>query len=237
MTGTLTPLEEQRLHELTAVVAARAADLPSIARSRSRRAYLRPALALGTIGAAAAAVLAFTAGHPVQNAGLAGYTIHQAADGVVTIRLTDFKDVSQLSAELAADHIPAAVYAIPVNQVCQQPGAVTVPPQDQSMPYEMYSLPQGDGLGWSMQLNPSYLKPGQIMVFGVTYSAGRGYAGAAVEGSSTYIVTGQLGACRFTPAPARSSAPAPSPVNPPIGVTGGTIGFTTAAFQFANGLT
>jgi hypothetical protein len=244
MTGTLTPLEEQRLHELSQVVAARALDAPVHARRRliPGRGYTRPALVLGAIGAAAAAaVLAFGGGPQAQTAKLAGFTIQRADDGVVTITLTDFRHTSQLSDQLRADGIPAVVLSVPLGQICVEPDAqmVNVKP-DYSMPGGLYTIPQAlpSGGGWKMRLNPAHLKPGQTMVFGLTDAADKGHG---VDGSSTSVATGRLGACHFVPAPGGLNPPSPPGRHCYVnslapGVTSGCVIFpATAEIRFGQG--
>ena len=71
-------------------------------------------MALGTIAAAVAgAVFAFGGPGTHVSAQLAGYSIHRADNGVVTITLTDFNDTGQLSSELKADGIPGGLYSPP----------------------------------------------------------------------------------------------------------------------------
>lgn len=225
MNGTLTPLEQQRLHELKHVVAVRALSAPSrYHRAGARRWYTRPAIALGTIAAAAAGAV-FGFGGSANNipAHLAGYSIHLADDGVVTITLTDYKDTAQLSSELKADGIPAVVYLIPLGEICREPGATQVNLKpDYSMPGGLYSLPGFlPGGGWKMQLNPSHLKPGQTFVFGITPGPGRVDVTKVhlAGGSSTYVASGHLASCQLVPI----TKPAPPPGSRPGGawVVGG----------------
>ena len=220
MNDTLTPLEQQRLHELKHLVAVRALDVPSrYHRAGARRRHTRPAMALGTIAAAAVgAIFAFGGSGNHISAQLAGYSVHRADDGVVTITLTDYTDAGQLSSELKADGIPAVVYLIPLGQICREPGATQVNLKpDYSMPGGLYSLPGFlPGGGWTMQLNPSHLKPGQTFVFGITPGGPSqlhilpGVHPGKVTvtgGSSTYVASGHLASCQFIPAIPKSSPP------------------------------
>ena len=205
MNETLTQLEQERLHALKHIVAARALDAPSrYHHAGTHRRYTRSAMALGAIAAAAAgAVFAFGGSGNHISAQLTGYTIHRADDGVVTITLTNYEDAGQLSSELKADGIPAVVYNIPVGQICREPDArqVNLKP-DYSMPGGLYSLPRElPGGGWTMQLNPAHLKPGQTFVFGI--SPGPRWVDVTkvhvTGGSSTYVASGHLSSCQFVP--------------------------------------
>jgi hypothetical protein len=104
-------------------------------------------MALGTIAAAVAgAVFAFGGPGTHVSAQLAGYSIHRADNGVVTITLTDFNDTGQLSSELKADGIPAVVYLIPLGKICREPGATRV------------NLKPGHGIPGGLYSPPSMLR-------------------------------------------------------------------------------
>jgi hypothetical protein len=249
MTNSLTPLEERRLAELRHYVSARALDASAEpdAVTKPRR-VLRPrrpfvpalALAAATATAVAVAVVMTSSGavpittHQGTGTGhtgteLTGYTVKRAPDGVVTITLTDYRHTSQLSSQLQADGIPAMVVYIPAGEDCEEPDAAMVNgPRDYSMPGGVYSLPKFlKDSSWQMQINPSHIKPGQSLLFGISDGGkekvtwGRKTFKVSLSGSLTYLVTGRLTACQYHPAPP-ISLPSFKPTLPP-GATLGTI--------------
>lgn len=251
MTDSLTPLEERRLAEFRHYVSARALDQPASKPRRipqPKRPFV-PALALTAVAATAVAATLFianggttprTTGH--SSAELTGYTVKRAPDGIVTITLTDYRNTSQLSSQLQAAGIPAVVVYVPQNEYCQEPDATPVPgPPDYSMPGGVYTLPQfQSGGGWRMQINPSHIKPGQSLIFGISTGKEKvTEGGRAVEipfnGSFTSLVTGKLTACQYHPGspvrnPGRPSGVAPTP--PPGFKKGSVVTIDEGAIKF-----
>lgn len=245
MTDNLTPLQERRLAELRHYVSARALDDHAEPRRipPPRRPFI-PALALTAVAAAVVAVaIVITSpsatpktthqatGH--NSTELTGYTVKRATDGVVTITLTDYRHTSQLSSQLQADGIPAMVVYIPPGEYCEEPDAAMVlGSHDYSMPGGVYSLPQFlSGGGWRMQINPSHIKPGQSLIFGIStggwekVTEGGSTVKVPLRGSSTYLVTGKLTACQYHLAPPIHN-PGPPPgvgPTPPAGTKKGKV--------------
>jgi len=219
MNDALTRLEHERLANLRQLVATRALDVPA----PSRRAW-RPSrrfVAAASLATAAAVSIAVAASHgaaPPASAKLTGFAVQRAPDGVVTITLTDYRHPSQLSSQLQADGIPAMVVYIPAGEYCEEPDAAVVNgPVDYHMPDGLYTIPQFDGApngGWRMQINPSHLKPGQSLIFGISdgpdkvVMVGNHAIHEGGAGSSTYLVTGTLTACQYHPAPPPETAEA-----------------------------
>lgn len=214
MTDSLTPLEERRLAELRHYVAARALDQPAGKPRRipqPRRPFV-PALALTAVAAVAVAVAVVITGPGTtprtthQGTGrssteLTGYTVKRSADGIVTFTLTDFRDTTQLSQELAHLDVPVAVYYLPQDEYCYQAHARVVGEVPASWYLATTGLP--DQQGFRIQLNPSHIKPGQTLLFGLGRYGPKGHRGA--DGIATALITGQPGACKFRPA--RATAP------------------------------
>lgn len=221
MNDSLTPLEERRLAELRHYVSARALDTRANPRRIPQpRRPLVPALTLTAVAATAVAVAVVMTSPSTtpktthQDTGrssteLTGYTVKRAPDGVVTVTLTDYRHASQLSSQLQADGIPAMVVYTPPGEYCDEPDAAMVNgPRDYSMPGGVYSEPQFlPGGGWQMQINPSHIKPGESLLFGIigdgkkALPAGSDTVIVPVSGSFTYLVTGKLTACQYHPSP------------------------------------
>jgi hypothetical protein len=99
------------------------------------------------------------------------------------------------------------------------------------MPGGVYSLPQFlSGGGWWMQINPSHIKPGQSLIFGISdggkekVSEGGSTVDVPFSGSYTYLVTGKLTACKYHPAPANlHPSPPPGAPTPPPGLKKGNV--------------
>lgn len=212
-----TALEERRLTELKQYVANRAMPSPEPARRGPRR-YTRPALALGAAAAAATAALVAVSG-----TGTPAYAVTRSADGTVTITLTDFRDTTQLSQELKQLGVPAAVYYIPQGEYCYQASAHPV----SDIPKGLYSVPSAlpSGPGWSMRLDPSLLKPGQMLLFGISAGSMRD---TTMYGSATYLISGQATACQFQPEP---------PASPPPGSPKSTVVSDASSFRFPGQVT
>ncbi len=193
----LTNLEERRLAELKQYVVSRPATDQVPARRGPRR-YVRPVLAFGAAAAVAtAALVAASVG-----TGTPAYAVTKSADGTVTITLTDFRDTTQLSRELKQLGVPAAVYYIPQGEYCYQADAHPVT----DVPKGLYSVPSAlpSGPGWSMRLDPRLLQPGQMLLFGISAGSVRS---TEMDGSATFLVSGQATACQFQPEPPASPAP------------------------------
>lgn len=206
--------QERRLAELTAVVEARS--------STARRTFPRKRPVLAAVGAACAigiGVLAWPGSAP------AAYAVTRQPSGLVTVKVTqhilDSGNAAALSRELRSLGVPAAVFSIPAGKMCPQPYARTaaLPADVYQMPQGIYTvpsdLPEKDGGGWKMTINPGHFKPGQFLVWvlttsGVYGTSSSGMAGPSVAGSrlvgmapstATYLADGRLIPCHPRPWP------------------------------------
>jgi hypothetical protein len=185
----LTPLDEQRLVELKHIVAER-----SIAGSPARRPdravrVLRPVLGLAAAASAAAIALVATSG-----GGTPAFAVTKNAGGVVTIKITDYSDTAQLTAELKSLGLPASVVYVPAGKTCYQAQA-WVALNDVKGVYSAWSGIPG---GVELTFNPELLRPGQSIIFGLGQAV---VNRLQVDAVSTFVVTGHLTACQFFPLP------------------------------------
>ena len=198
--NTLTPLQERRLAELKQVVAARATGYAPTRRTGRR--ILRPALALATTTAGVAGVAGAVIGLvAATGGGTPAFAVTKSASGVVTIKITDYRDTSQLTAELQGLGIPAAVVYIPAGEYCYQPNANLVfnPPEGLS------TVPASIPGGLEITFDTRLFQPGQSLIFGLGDAVTNG---VHADGVAAFVVTGQLTACQFRPQPPNALPPA-----------------------------
>jgi hypothetical protein len=212
----LTPLDEQRLIELKHVVAERSmADAPARRPGRAAR-VLRPVLGLAAAASAAAIALSATSG-----GGTPAFAVTKGASGIVTIKITDYSDTAQLTAELKSLGLPASVVYVPAGKYCYQAQAY-VALNDANGVYSAWSGIPG---GVQLTFNPELLRPGQSIIFGLGQAVVNRLQGDAV---SAFVVTGHLTACQFFSLP-----PIAIPISPVSKKTHATI-VQGASIRFPN---
>ncbi|GAA3126356.1 hypothetical protein [Streptosporangium carneum] len=159
---------------------------PSAARPRGRR-LRRPVLALAGAGLLAAGIVV---GPSLLRSGVSpSYAVTRDSDGVVYVRVRDFRDAAGLSKQLKELDVPAVVDHAPAGTWCREPRGTHV----QDIPAGLYSVPESipgeeSARGWQMRIDTKLFKPGQTFVWTIGEKA-----------TSTILMSGPVAPCVLVP--------------------------------------
>ncbi|WP_169952648.1 hypothetical protein [Microbispora sp. H11081] len=95
------------------------------------------------------------------------YALTKDADGVVWVRVRDFRDAAGLARQLRDLGVPAIVDYVPAGRKCREPRATYVEDVPRGIYYPPTNLP-GSKHGWQMRIDTRLFKPGQTFVWTVT---------------------------------------------------------------------
>ncbi|MEV0381090.1 hypothetical protein [Nonomuraea sp. NPDC050643] len=184
--------------EARALLAAITSEDPGTAAKTGTRAYRRPALGLAaTVVLGAGAVVGPSL---LENgSGVPASWAVTAADGMVTIKVRDFRDAAGLETRLRDLDVPAIVDFVPWGQRCREPRGRHV----DDIPRGLYSLPEnvpGEKRGWQMRINTKLFRPGQTFVWTISAPASGGSSS-----TSTYLMEGPVAPCEPVPRPTQKA--------------------------------
>ncbi|MFI6389126.1 hypothetical protein [Nonomuraea sp. NPDC050540] len=168
---------------------------PPAERATARRWSQRPRLALGlavTVTVAAAAVVVPSVLDDSGTYSSASWAVTKQADGVVWVRVTDFKDATGLSRQLKELGVPAIVDYVPEGDKCREPRAEHV----EDVPKGLYHAPRnipGDDRGWQMRVDTKLFRPGETFVWTITPLSGGG------SSTSTILMKDPVAPCELVP--------------------------------------
>ncbi|GAA4205538.1 hypothetical protein GCM10022252_66250 [Streptosporangium oxazolinicum] len=136
---------------------------PSTVRSRGHRPRR---LVLGLVGAGLLAAGIVVGPSPLQNGVPPSYAVTRDSDGVVYVKVRDFRDAAGLSKQLKELNVPAIVDHAPAGKWCREPRGTSV----QDIPAGLYSVPENipgeaSTTGWQMRIDTKLFKPGQTFVW------------------------------------------------------------------------
>ncbi|SFJ84194.1 hypothetical protein SAMN05216275_11312 [Streptosporangium canum] len=163
------------------------------AEKAARRWLQRPRFALGLAVAVALAVAAVVVPSVLDDSGTytsASWAVTKQADGVVWVRVTDFKDATGLSRQLKELGVPAIVDYAPEGKKCKEPRAEYV----EDVPKGLYYAPQnipGDERGWQMRVDTTLFRPGETFVWTITPLSGGG------SSTSTILMKDPVAPCEL----------------------------------------
>ncbi|MEN3535096.1 hypothetical protein AAH991_08300 [Microbispora sp. ZYX-F-249] len=126
-------------------------------------------LALG-LAAAAVAAAGIVVGPSLLDDGALvtrSYAVTKDSDGVVWVRVRDFRDVAGLTKQLRDLGVPAIVDYAPAGKKCREPRATYV----EDIPQGLYDPPTnipGEKDSWQMRIDTRLFKPGQTFVWTLT---------------------------------------------------------------------
>ncbi|MEV0585003.1 hypothetical protein [Nonomuraea sp. NPDC050310] len=161
----------------------------------TRRWRPRPRFALGLALAVTAAAAAVVVPSVLDDSGTytsASWAVTKQADGVVWVRVTDFKDATGLSSRLKDLGVPAIVDLVPEGSQCKEPRAQHV----EDVPKGLYHAPQnipGVDRGWQMRVNTKLFRPGETFVWTITPLSGGG------SSTSTILMKDPVAPCELVP--------------------------------------
>ncbi|MEU6427044.1 hypothetical protein ABZ860_14215 [Microbispora sp. NPDC046973] len=172
-------------------------------RARSRRRGPKR-LALG-LAAAAVAAAGIVVGPSLLVEGALttpSYAVTKDADGVVWVKVRDFRDIAGLTKQLRDLGVPAVVDHVPAGKKCREPRAAYV----KDIPQGIYDPPTnlpGAKEGWQMRIDTRLFKPGQTFVWTITALPGGG------SSTSTILMEDPVKPCVLVPddTPKRTSVP------------------------------
>ncbi|MDA0635142.1 hypothetical protein OUY22_17120 [Nonomuraea sp. MCN248] len=161
---------------------------PSGVRPRPRPRPVRR-LVLGLAGAGLLAVGVVVGPSLLKEGGTPSYAVTKEPDGVVYVRIRDFRDKAGLAKRLKELDVPATVDYVPPGQWCREPRGTPV----RDIPRGLYSVPESilgeeHGPGWQMRIDTKLFKPGQTFVW--TISDHR---------TSTILMSGPVAPCVLVP--------------------------------------
>ncbi|SDH47307.1 hypothetical protein SAMN05421505_11691 [Sinosporangium album] len=179
----LAGFEERRLLELQQHISAKGV---------AKRAWRPRRRLLTAVAITAACAVATTVGiMSVDNADSA-YAITKDSNGIVHIKVRDFRDTKKLTKQLRDLGVPAIVDYAPPGQKCREPRATVV----QDVPPGLYYAPRnipGEENAWQMQINTKLFKPGQTFVWTTTVHPDGGST------TSTILMNDPVAPCELVP--------------------------------------
>ncbi|GGO16327.1 hypothetical protein GCM10010116_32980 [Microbispora rosea subsp. aerata] len=131
-----------------------------------RRGPRRLALGLAIAGVTAAAIVV---GPSLLDDGVfttPSYAVTKDPDGVVWIKIRNFRDVTGLKKRLRDLGVPAVVDYVPLGKKCREPRAAHVEDVPRGLYYPT-KIP-GEKQGWQMRIDTRLFKPGQTFVWILT---------------------------------------------------------------------
>ncbi|MFE0154513.1 hypothetical protein ACFWY5_45755 [Nonomuraea sp. NPDC059007] len=168
---------------------------PPAERATARRWLQRPRFALGLAIAVTVAAAAVVVPSVLDDSGTytsASWAVTKQADGVVWVKVTDFKDATGLSRQLKELGVPAIVDYVPEGDKCREPRAEYV----EDVPKGLYHAPQnipGDDRGWQMRVDTKLFRPGETFVWTITPLSGGG------SSTSTILMKDPVAPCELVP--------------------------------------
>ncbi|MEU4536056.1 hypothetical protein AB0G15_14450 [Streptosporangium sp. NPDC023825] len=155
---------------------------PSVTRARGRRPR-RPAL--GLVGAGLLAAGLVVGPSLLQNGASPSYAVTKDSDGVVYVKVRDFRDAAGLARQLEELDVPAIVDHAPAGKWCREPRGTHV----RDIPTGLYSVPENipgedPARGWQMRIDTKLFRPGQTFVWTI-----------GEESTSTILMDGPVAPC------------------------------------------
>jgi hypothetical protein len=155
---------------------------PSMARTRGHRPRR---LVLGLVGAGLLAAGIVVGPSLLQNGGSPSYAVTKDSDGVVYVKVRDFRDAAGLSKQLKELNVPAIVDYAPAGKWCREPRGAYV----QDIPAGLYSVPENipgedPAGGWQMRIDTKLFTPGQTFVWTI-----------GEQSTSTILMDGPVAPC------------------------------------------
>lgn len=120
------------------------------------------------------------------------YAVTKDSDGVVWVKVRDFRDVAGLAKQLRDLGVPAIVDYVPAGKKCREPRAAYV----EDIPQGIYDPPTnlpGSKHGWQMRIDTRLFKPGQTFVWTLTALPGGG------SSTSTILMEDPVKPCVLVP--------------------------------------
>ncbi|WP_214110695.1 hypothetical protein [Acrocarpospora catenulata] len=159
---------------------------PSVARPRRHRPRR---LVLGLAGAGLLAAGIVMVPSLLQNGVSPSYAVTKNSDGVVYVKVRDFRDAAGLSKQLKELDVPAIVDYAPPGMWCREPRGTYV----QDIPAGLYSVPENipgeeSAGGWQMRIDTKLFEPGQTFVWTI-----------GEEGTSTILMNDPVAPCVLVP--------------------------------------
>ncbi|MGI5154201.1 hypothetical protein [Microbispora sp. CA-102843] len=157
-----------------------------------RRGPKRLALGLAVAAVAAAAIVV---GPSLLDDGVLvtpSYAVTKDSDGVVWVKVRDFRDVAGLTKQLRDLGVPAIVDYAPLGKMCREPRATYVKDIPQGLYYPPTNIP-GEKEGWQMRIDTRLFKPGQTFVWTLTALPG------GESSTSTILMNDPVKPCVLVP--------------------------------------
>ncbi|GAA1687725.1 hypothetical protein GCM10009733_100490 [Nonomuraea maheshkhaliensis] len=172
------------------LLAAITADPPVRSTVHPRRSARRLAIGLAVAGLLAAGIVVGPS--LSKESGTPSYAITKQPDGVVLVRLRDFRDRVGLTKRLKELDVPAVVDYAPPGQWCREPRGTPV----RDIPSGLYSVPEnipGEQKVWQMRIDTKLFRRGETFVWTIGDHA-----------TSTILMRGPVAPCVLVPDGAHS---------------------------------
>ncbi|MEU6414338.1 hypothetical protein [Microbispora sp. NPDC046933] len=177
------------LASITAEPPGGGAALPARSRRRGPK-----RLALG-LAAAAVAAAGIVVGPSLLDDGTLttpSYAVTKDSNGVVWVKVRDFRDIAGLTKQLRDLGVPAIVDYAPVGKKCREPRAAYVKDIPQGLYDPPTSIP-GEKEGWQMRIDTRLFRPGETFVWTLTALPG------GQTGTSTILMEDPVAPCVLVP--------------------------------------